>query len=223
MSQTISNAPSRDLGYYTREKLPIPQGRTVIDLDGFSNDVILNRQKDQITVDVDGYKNDLRIVTSHGRAFVDRDGIVNDVEIRITPGQIVVDRENVARDLTVQYARNAIVVDRDQYANDYKISFSNSLIEVAQNGHPKVRIQRNGDKIFFDREGTKDDLTIPVGLFPGGWPSKPSLLSVCDYIGMEPTVADALDRWNASGQVDPDDLIRATPKGEVLFLDNKFV
>ena len=224
MSQTISGRAGAEGSQFTRDKLPVPMGRTVIDRDGFPKDVIMTRTADSINIDMDGYKNDVRFVTTSGRCYVDREGQVNDVDIRLTPGQIVIDREAVAKDMVVRFGRNEITIDREDYANDCKISFANSQIQVEFEGYNRdVRIQRNGDKIFVDREGTKDDYTIPIALFPGGWPSKPSLLSVCDFIGMEPTIADALDRWNANGQVNLDDLVRATPRGEVLILDNRFV
>lgn len=201
---------------------PIPAGRVRF-RNGMSTRLQTDRSETRIRVDVrDGSHGDVNLSKSGDTVQVDRWGTDQDVQFRKQGQNIEIDRFGIYNDLNILRNSHTVKIDRPGNSSDVSASFSANQIEI-RNPEPQTTtvLRRRGDEVQVHQHGFLVE-SFPVSLFPGGWPARPSLLAVSEYIGMPPQTADALDRWSAEG-VDMDDLVRVDKYGQVTTYDQNFI
>ena len=200
--------------FYPFAAQPVPQGQTRFKNQGAPAHLELRRSESEIQVDSFYPQEDFSVRQSSGQVKMDHFGVQFDVTFRRQGSDIEVDRSGIHNDFKVERDGSVIKLDRMGVQNDVTINFRDNEVEIRP-FHPAqtVKLQRRGDQVRIQRSGYSHE-QYPAGLHPGGWPEEPSLLSVAEFVGLEPQTADALDRWSAHG-VDMDDLVRVDRQGQI--------
>jgi hypothetical protein len=200
--------------HYPFHVQPVPQGQTRFQNQGMPAHMELRRSESEIKVDSYYPQEDFSVRKSGEEVKMDHFGFNFDVTFRRQGDDIEVDRAGIHNDLKVERDSSTIKLDRPGVQNDVTVSFRDNEVQVHSfDPNQRVTLQRRGDQVRVTRNGFSHE-QYPAGLHPGGWPEEPSLLSVAEFVGMEPQTADALDRWAAEG-VDMDDLVRVDRQGQI--------
>jgi hypothetical protein len=200
--------------FYPFAAQPVPYGQTRFKNQGAPIRMELRRSESEIQVDGFYPQEDFSVRKSGEQVKMDHFGFDFDVTFRRSGDDIEVDRSGIHNDLKVQRDGSTIKLDRMGVQNDVAVSFNGDQIDIQPFlPHQRVLLKRQGDQVRIQRSGFSHE-QYPVGLHPGGWPEEPSLLSVAEFVGLEPQTAEALDRWAAEG-VDLDDLVRVDRQGQI--------
>lgn len=192
----------------------VPEGRTRFKTQGAPSHLELRRSESEIQVDSFYPQEDFSVRKSGEEVKIDHFGFDFDVSFRRNGSNIEVDRPGAYADMQVQRDESNIKLDRFGFQNDVTVRFSENEIDVRPaDPTQRVTLQRHGDQVQVWQNGFVYQ-QYPAALHPGGWPDQPSLLSVAEFVGMDASTADSLDRW-ATGGVDMDDLIRVDRQGQI--------
>lgn len=200
--------------YYPFGVQAVPMGRTQFKNQGAPTHLELRRSESEIQVDSFYPQEDFSVRKSGEEVKIDHFGFEYDTTFRRNGQDIEVDRPGIHQDMKVERNGSSIKLDRPGIQGDVTISFSGDRVDVRPfDISQRVTLERHGDQVRVRQSGFTYE-QYPAELHPGGWPEQPSLLSVAEFVGLQPQTADALDRWAADG-VDMDDLVRVDRQGQI--------
>mgnify|MGYP001228402509 CR=1 FL=1 len=208
--------------FYPTSMQRVPEGRTTLK-DQFGSPYLqMDRDESEIAVQTLYPQNDFRVRGDQDSVLLDyRLGGQFDVAFQRSGQDIFVDRPGVSGDFAVRRDESSVTIDRPGPYNDVLVRFGPNRIDVNTfDPTQRVSIERRGEDVFVSQGGFLAE-TYPAKLFPGGWPSEPTLSSVSEYTGLDERTSESLDRWAKTG-IDKDDIVRVDRQGQLYTFESYY-